>query len=113
MKKIRRANRGLLPQTESDQVQLVGRFALASGTKRKCVVIDGYVSVRPVAVLGLPSATPAEGVGTIPEQHVQVNIQVQRRAEALDQRDRPGSGGRLVHAARATTGAESAPLTAE
>jgi hypothetical protein len=40
------------------------------------------------------SAAPAEGVGPIEEQHVQVNIQVQRRAEALDQRDRPGSGTR-------------------
>jgi hypothetical protein len=34
----------------------------------------------------------AESVGAIQEQHMQVNIQVQSRAKALDQRNRPGSG---------------------
>jgi hypothetical protein len=31
------------------------------------------------------TATTTEGLGPIKEQHVQVNIQVQRGAEALDQ----------------------------
>jgi hypothetical protein len=35
------------------------------------------------------SAAPVESVGPIEEQHVQVNIQVQSRAKALDQRNRP------------------------
>ena len=38
------------------------------------------------------SPPPAKSIGPVQDRHVQVGIQVQGRAEALDQGDRAGAG---------------------